>query len=230
MSTESLARPDDPGEGNTSRQIVFLMALFSTLLGTLYLTGLAGKLIVDGTVHSASSQFIQMLSAIIAILLDVALLILFVALRRQISARKAVFADLAVVFMALVCATSSINWFVQLTVVPDILQSGDAGRLALLDVHNESSLMYASEHLGWGLFYGLATLFIAAALDGGRLESWIRWLFVAGGTLSILHLLGIMVSNQAVADLGYPAWGLLLPITTALLAVRTRRNKPTIRL
>jgi hypothetical protein len=207
-----------------ARQIVYLMAVLSTIFGVLYLVGLAGKLIVDGTVHSISSQPVQIVSAIIALLLDLALLILFVALRWQVSGRNAVFADLAVVFMILVCATSSISWFVQLAVLPRLTQGTDSTVLALIDIHHPGSVMYAIEHLGWGVFYGLATIFMAVAISGGRIESWIRWLFVAGGALSLLHVLGIITASPAIADLGYIAWGLLLPAATALLAIRFRRT------
>ena len=207
-----------------AQRIVFLAAVFATLFGVLYFIGLAGKLIVDGTVHSSSSQSVQIVSAIVAILLDLALLIMFVALRWQISGRNSVFADLAVVFMTLVCATSSINWFVQLAILPRISQGDNSAMLALVDVHNDSSIMYAIEHLGWGVFYGLATIFIAIAMSSGKLENWIRWLFMAGGALSLLHVVGIVTTNPVIGDLGYLAWGILLPITTTLLAIRFRRN------
>jgi len=205
------------------QQIVFLMAVFSTLLEVLYFIGLAGKLIVDGTVHSTSSESVQIISAVVGILLNITLLILFVALRRQMSGRNVPFADLACVFMMLVCVTSSINWFVQLTIVPRLAQAGNP-IVTSIDIHNNSSVMYAVEHLGWGVFYGLATIFIAIAMSGGKLESWIRWLFVAGGILSLLHALGIITMNPAMSDLGYVAWGILLPITTTLIAIRSRRS------
>jgi hypothetical protein len=205
-----------------SRRILFYTAAFATLLGMLYLLGLAGKLIVDGTVHSTSSKAVQNLSAAVAILWDLSLLVLFVALRRQILGSRAIFAELALIFMAIVCTVSSINWFVQLLVVSRITRVGESVLLALLDVNNGLSLMYAMEHLAWGVFYGLAAIFAAVAIGSGRLESWIRWLFVAGGILSLLHVIGMLTATSVVSDLGYVAWGILLPITTALLALRFR--------
>lgn len=206
-----------------AQKILFPVTIFSTSLGVLYLIGLVGKIIVDGTVHSTSSQSVQQISAVVGILLDIALLVMFVALSWQMSGRNAVFADLASVFMILVCATSSINWFVQLAILPRIAQTGDP-IVALIDVHNSNSLMYAIEHLGWGVFYGLATIFMGIAMGSGKLESWIRWLFIAGGVLSLLHVIGIITMNTTINDLGYVAWGVLLPITTTLLAIRYRRN------
>jgi len=94
---------------DTARRVVFLAAVISTVFGFLYLLGLTGKYIVDGSIHSVSSPPIQMVSAATGLLWDIALLILFVALRRQPIIRNALYAELAVVFMALVCAISSIN-------------------------------------------------------------------------------------------------------------------------
>ena len=124
--------------------------------------------------------------------------------------------------MSLVCAISSVNWFVQLLIVSKITRVGESVLLALLDVHNGISLMYAMEHLAWGVFYGFAALLAAIAISGGKLETWIRWLFAAGGALSLAHVVGIGTGNAALGNLGYVAWGILLPVTTALLVVRYR--------
>jgi hypothetical protein len=206
----------------TSRRIVVVMAAVATLLGILYLLGLAGKLIVDGTLHSTSSQAVQNISAIVAILWNSSLLVMFAALRRQFTGSRSVFAELAFVFMAVVSAISSVNWFVQLLIVSRITRVGESVLLALLDVHNGISLMYAMEHLAWGVFYGFAAILAAMAISGGKLGSWIRWLFAAGGALSLIHVVGITMGNSALGYLGYVAWGILLPVTTALLVVRYR--------
>jgi hypothetical protein len=214
----------EKGATNTTRQILFVAAMISTLFGSLYFLGLLGKYLVDGSIHSVSAPPIQMVSAAIGLLWDATLLILFVALSRQISKGYSIYAELSWIFMALVCATSSINWFVQLSLVPRIAQIGDAMLLSLVDIHGDSSIMYAIEHLAWGLFVGLSMIFMAVAMKGDRLETWIRWLFLAGGVLSLLHVFGIIFDSHPMLDLGYFAAGVLLPIATALLAVRFRRE------
>jgi peptidoglycan/LPS O-acetylase OafA/YrhL len=113
---------------------------------------------------------------------------------------------------------------VQLMLVPRLALSGESSLLALLDIHNINSLMYAMEHLAWSLFFGLATIFMGVAISGGRIETWIRWLFIAGGVMSILFIPGMMSMNQFLVDLGYYAAGVLLPITTILLVIRFRKS------
>jgi hypothetical protein len=210
--------------GKMARRILYLTAVISTVFGILYFLGLMGKLIVNGNIHAASSPAISMIFAAFGLLWDITLVVLFLALRRQITGSRAVFAELGLVFIALMAAISSVNWYVQLTLVPTIAQSGDASALALLDVHNTSSVMYAMEHLAWGLFYGLAVIFMALAIAGGKIETWIRWLLIVGGVMSILYLPGILIANQVLIDMGYYAAGILLPAATILLAVRFRKN------
>ena len=186
-------RVDEPRNRTTSKQILLITAIISTVFGILYFLGLMGKLIVNGSIHATSSPAISMVSAAISLL-----------------------------FMVLLAAISSINWYVQLTLVAHIAQSGAAATLALLDIHDAGSIMYAMEHLAWGLFYGLATIFMALAIEGGKIEVWIRWLLIAGGAMSILYIPGILTAYQVLIDLGYYAAGVLLPITTILLAIRYR--------
>jgi hypothetical protein len=209
---------------NVARRIVLATATISTVFGILYLVGLLGKLVVNGSIHAQSSPAISMIAAAVGLLWDITLVILFLALRRQITGSQVIFAELGAVFMILLAAGSSVNWYVQLTLVPKVVQAGDANALAQLDIHNVDSVMYAMEHLAWGLFYGLATIFMAVAIEGGRIETWIRWLLIAGGVMSLLFVPGRLMSSQVLIDLGYYAAGVLLPITTTLMAIRFRKN------
>jgi hypothetical protein len=214
----------DKADRTTARRTLVLTAAISTFFGILYFVGLMGKLIVNGSIHATSSPAISMISAAVGLLWDITLAILFLALRRLITGSKMILADLGLVFMILLAATSSVNWYVQLTLVPKIVQAGDANALALLDIHQVDSVMYAMEHLAWGPFFGLATIFMALAIEGGRIETWIRWLLMAGGVMSLLFVPGRLIDNQVLIDLGYYAAGVLLPITTTLMAIRFRKN------
>jgi hypothetical protein len=208
----------------TAHGILRGAAGLSTLFGVLYFLGLMGKLIVNGSIHATSSQGISMLSAVIGLLWDVTLVTLFVALRRQTRAARAIYADLGVVFIALMAGVSGINWYTQLMLVPRLSPTADAALLALLDVHNLNSLLYAMEHLAWGLFFGLAAVCMGLTLEGGKLESWTRWLLIASGVLSLLYLPGWLLNSAFLIDLGYYAAGLLLPAASVLIFLRYRKT------
>ena len=155
--------------------------------------GLIGRLIVNGSVHAVSGGGVQIISAIVAIAWDVVLVMLFAALRRLYGAQRPLCADLALLFMLLVCATSSINWFVQLTILP-LLSPADTIALAVRAAHNELSITYAMEHLGWGLFLGLSVLSAAAVFREGGLHAWIRWLLI-GVSLAIGVLMMVIITR-----------------------------------
>ncbi len=209
----------------SSQKIAYISAVLVTIWAALYFIGLAGKLVVDGSVHSTSSPSIQWVSAVVGILLDISLLVLFISLRRLVPIRNQVYADLATLLMSLVCVTSSMNWFVQLTIVPGLVQMGDASMLALLDVHHTGSVMFAFEHLGWGLFFGLSAIFMAASFAGTKLGLWIRWLLTVSGILSLIHFIGIISGSEFLSDTGYIAWGILLPAASILLIGWSKQQK-----
>jgi hypothetical protein len=221
METNEVRNDAHPDQ-TIARKILLVTAVLSTIFGILYFVGLMGKLLVNGSIHAQSSPAINMISAGVGLLWDVTLVILFVSLRHLITGRKAVFAELGMVFMILLGAVSSINWYVQLTLIPKLAVLGDSEVLGLLNIHNVNSVMYAAEHLAWSLFFGMATIFMGLAIEGGKIETWIRWLLIAGGVMSILFIPGILLDNQVLIDLGYYAAGVILPIATILLLIRFR--------
>jgi len=213
----------NPESVRTSRKLGFSAAVASTIFGAMYLLGLTINLIRSGTPYSQAEPM-QIISAVIAILWDICLLIMFASLRWNVADEKKFLAELGLVFMVIVCALSTVNWFAQLVVVPNAVRLGDATILRLADAHSQLSITYAMEHLGWGIFFGLATLCMAFAFSGRGLEMWLRWLLFACGTLSLLHVPGVVIYSPALYFLGYIAWGVVLPVASLLLAVWYRRG------
>jgi hypothetical protein len=70
----------------------------------------------------------------------------------------------------MMCAVSSINWFVQSAVIPLLSGSGDSALRALIDPYAHASVMFGMEHLAWGVFLGVATMFGGLEFTGGRLD------------------------------------------------------------
>jgi hypothetical protein len=206
-----------------TRRFGLAAAVISTVSGLLYLLGVTINLIVSGSTHS-NSDTVQLISAFVAILWNLSLLILFYTQRWFIAEKRRFFMELAFIFVVLTCVTSNINWFARLTIVPAILQSGDKTLFALVDPYGSRSIMFAVEHLGWGLFLGLAALLAAFAFENKGLDGGIRWSLLAAGVLSLLHMFGIMLSNPVLSFLGYPAWAVFLPAATLMLAIQLRRS------
>ncbi len=99
---------------------------------------------------------------------------------------KKILTRLAICFGIIFAALSSINYFVQFTSVRiNVLQ----GRLEGLEPFvqwNPTSALYFVNLLGWTLFLGLSTLFVAQAFARDRQGNTIRWLFMLNGIVCIL--------------------------------------------
>ena len=64
---------------------------------------------------------------------------------------------------------------------------------------NTQSMMWVFEVLGY-FFMGISTLFVAPVFGSGRLESYVRWLFVLNGVLGLRARIIINVSRMIDAD------------------------------
>jgi len=206
-----------------SRKIGLVMAGFSTVFGLLYLFGLGLNLATSGSFYPSGSD-VRVVSAAIAILWNLVLVVLLAALVREAEPSRAILAELALVFAILVCATSCTSWFVGITAYPRLAQVADPGMAAILDPYDANSLTYALEHLGWGLFFGLTTILAGFALGPRKGSGWVRWSLIVTGMLSLGHLIGVITSNEALVVLGFISWGVALPISSAWIAAMFRRE------
>jgi hypothetical protein len=196
----------------------FYAALIATLVNVFYLGVLIFNFSTFGLTFPPPEPT-PTLAAIASILGAQLLIILMVALRYDVDQRR-IFADLAVVFMVLLSAMTSANRYVYLAILPQIT---DPDIIALLHSYSPTSFLWGLENLGWGLFFGLGALFAAFAFDPH--EKALRWVFGISGVFSMLHAIGFIVQHPVLTLLGFPAWGILLPTGTALLAVRFWRRR-----
>jgi hypothetical protein len=199
----------------------FWFAVVSTLVNIFYLGVLIYNFSTFGMTFPPPEPT-PTLAAIASILGAQLLIILMVILRRDVEEHRKVFADLAVVFMVLLSAMTSANRYVYLSILPVIAESGDASAIALLHSYSPTSFMWGLENLGWGLFFGLGALF--AAITFTPQEKGLRWMFGVSGVLSLLHAVGFIIRHPILTLLGFPAWGIFLPIGTVLLAIRFWRR------
>jgi hypothetical protein len=218
---ERIADNDDSSD--LPRRIARAAAIAATAFGLLYLLGVTVNLATNGTTHSTSEP-VQVFSSVIALLWNMDLVVLFTALRWTVPANRKFWMDLAWGFMLLVCATSCINWFVRLIVVPQVALAGDSAALALIDPNGARSIMFGVEHLGWGLFLAAAAGFGALAFSGRGLDGWIRGLLGVVSLFSLLHVVGLAVGVYALDFLGYVAWAAALPAATWLVAIRLKNH------
>ena len=135
---------------------------------------------------------------------------------------KKIWSWIGLVFAIMYGAVLSANYFVLMGVVRESLVSGFTEGLAWFVIGSPHSITNTLEGIGYG-FIGLAMLFAGQAFDGGRLECWIRWLFIVNGVVGIagstLGGLGIMAATMV----SLVVWCVTFPVGTALVAVLFKR-------
>ena len=89
-------------------------------------------------------------------------------------------------FAVLICS----NYFVQLSIVRQSITQGHLEGLGQIVQANPASAVSAINMLGWSLFLGLSSLFVAPVFSGSRLEKVIKIMFLLNGLSCILGGIG----------------------------------------
>ena len=100
-----------------------------------------------------------------------------------------VFSQIGLSFASIYAAVVTIDYFIQWTVVEPSVLSGQTAGLSLFSQYNPHGVLVSLESLGY-LMMSVSLLFMAFVFGRGRLESAIRWLFVAGFVLTVGFLVG----------------------------------------
>jgi len=116
----------------------------------------------------------------------------------------------AIIYAVLVC----IVYYVQLGIVIPHMIRGQTEYIVML-ILEHGSFLFAIDILGYG-FQSLATLFVAFAFTDGKLQRWIRYLYIANGLLVFPLLLQIYWPELVyIAGL----WTITFIVPATLLAV-----------
>jgi len=131
----------------------------------------------------------------------------------------------SLVFMGLLAGVTCSLHFMILTLSHQPEFSGQPWQ-PLVFSFNWPSVAYALDIVGWDVFFALSMLFAAPAFSGSRLATWIRWLMVASGVLSLAGLSGVVVGNMQVRNIGIVGYVGVFLVVAALLAILFYRTTP----
>jgi hypothetical protein len=197
---------------STDKRYVHLLGFWSATVATLLVA-------VAGITATAA---IQPFATVIGFLLTSSFLIVMVSVHCYASDERKVFSLVGLSFAIIYATLISMNYFIQLTFVRQ--STFDS---SIFDMTNNQSMMWVIEVLGY-FFMGLSTLFAAPVFGSSKVESLIKWLFVANGILGILTPIGYALNLPIQVLLGgLVIWDILMPISTALLAFFFRRAERT---
>jgi len=203
--------------------IAVIVTMISTMMATAIDTppGWHG---IDSFV--ASFQPIQMLSLIPSLLLAPTFVVLMVSLHYYASLDKKIWSQLGIAFALIYAVMASINYILQLTVVRLSIVNKETDGLAMFVMGNPHSIFWALASAY--IFMNLAMLFVAPVFYGGRLERWIRWLFIANGASVVVTIFGVGVDSPAIYLLvSLVPWCIIFSLATALVAMLFRRIDST---
>jgi hypothetical protein len=220
-------------ETTTDRQTAITLGFWSAILAsvfTIFFVVLAvGTVLVSPTkawsgiqTYAENFNLLEMASYIPAFLLAPTVVVLMACIHYVTPETKKVFSLFGLSFASVYVAIIPTNYYLQLFVVRLNLASGTLDGLALLAQPNLHSVFFALETLGY-TFLSLATLFVSQVFSGGKLESWIRWLFIVSGAVGIFGVLVAPFDQPYLIFAGLGIWSLAFPISTILLSIFFRR-------
>src|SRR5512143_1464529 len=172
--------------------------------------------------YIASFQPIQMLPLIPSLLLAPTFVVLMVCVHSYAPNAKKIWSQVGLAFAIVYATMACVNYIVQLTVVRLSILNKETDGLAMFVMGNPHSIFWALASAY--IFMNLAMLCAAPVFDGGKLERWLRWLFLANGVSVVVSVFGIVVDSPPIYLLvSLVPWCVLFSLTTALLAVLFRR-------
>jgi hypothetical protein len=202
------ASTEEPLNWTALHRIGFWSALATALFGFGY--GLAVILMVVSNLSSgeatagwqgiaayqADFRPILMLPLYPSLLLAPAFAALMVCVHYYANPAKRIWSHIALVYTIIYAAMAVTNYAPQLLSVQRALLGGETDGLSML-VHGNPHAIFWSL-VSCYVFMNLAMLFAAPVFSGGRLERWIRLLFLLNGFSVVLTVASLLVDNPFV--------------------------------
>jgi len=195
MATTNVS--DNSSEQTISHSVGFYTAIFTVIM-TVVTFGFAitaipisgancGELCIEYPYLNTLSQFPKdYLWMPPAIILTLSYLALMVCIHVYASSHRKIFSQIGLAFALMATMTLVGDYFVQFSVVPISLMSGETEGITLLTQYNAHGVFIVLEELGY-LLMSLSFLFMAPVfINKSRLESAVRWVFVVSFILTVI--------------------------------------------
>ena len=125
----------------------------------------------------------------LATILILSYVILMVSIHSYASQQKKIFSQIGLSFSIIAALILLGDYFIQFSVIPVSLMSGETEGITLLTQYNPHGIFIALEELGY-LMISLSFLFIAPVFaNKNRLEAAVRWIFSISFVLVIVSLI-----------------------------------------
>lgn len=133
-----------------------------------------------------NGRFFQYLAQASMLIFGVFYVVALNSIHEIVPADKKILTRNSLSFGLIFATLIGVNYFVQISAVRFNLQMGQFAGLEQVLQANPLSAMSAINMLGFTLFFGLSSLFVAPVFSGGRLEMVIRTAFLANGVFVLV--------------------------------------------
>lgn len=197
------------------RRFGIVSALALALFEFFYVAVLVGGLVsLESPGDPISDPFFTMMELLILLIVP-AMVIMMIAVHAWAPASRKSYSLAAIVFAAiLACLTSAVHF--------SILVLGREPDLAVWARHLSfewPSIVYALDILAWDWFFALSVLFAVRVFRGSRLANWIRYLLIASGVLALAGLVGVVVGDMQIRNIGIVGYAGIFPFAALLIAL-----------
>jgi hypothetical protein len=214
-----------PDHNHTVSQLGVAAGLFLSLFVLLfavasYITGLRALQIgwQGFQAYASSYQIITLMPFVPGILSIPSFVILMTCVYLSCDQRQKPWGLLGLVFSTVYATIIAINYFTQVTLVPQSILTNNLEGLSLYVMGSPFSLFSTLECSGY-FFMGLATLFASSVFRGSKLGNGIRWLFIANGFLGLLNVIAVALNQKHLLWISSIGWVLVFitaPIMVSL--------------
>jgi hypothetical protein len=209
---------------NSVRRLGIASGSAVAALGLFYVCVLtAGLFTLPASEEEIQQPWLTLMELLI-IAIAPAMVLLTVSLHAQSSEERKPFALASVVFMAMSAATTSTVHFTILAVSHHPAFATEHWT-PLAFAFKWPSISYALDILAWDVFFPLAALFSAAAVQGHGLAAFVRLLLLASAVISLMGLFGVAVANMQVRNIGIIGYAVLFPIAAGAFAKLTATGR-----
>lgn len=197
------------------RRLGIVSALTLALFECLYLAVLVGGLAsLDSPSDPISDPFFTLMELLILLIVP-AMVVMLIAVHAWAPASRKPYSMAAIVFAAvLACLTSAVHF--------SILVLGREPALTPWARHltfEWPSIVYAMDILAWDWFFALSVLFAAPVFRGSQLANWLRYLLIASGALALAGLIGVVVGDMQIRNIGIVGYAGIFPFAALLIAL-----------
>ena len=209
----------------TARRFGIFSAAATVILVVAYaVTLIVGLASLESPDQPIGDPMITILEVLIISMMP-AMVALMVAVHAWAPMHAKTFSLTSSIFMGLLAGVTCSLHFMILTLSHQPEFSGQPW-LPLVFSFNWPSIAYALDILAWDVFFALSMLFAAPAFSGSRLATWIRWLMITSGGLSLAGLSGVVLSDMQVRNIGIVGYVGVFLVVAVLLTVFFYRANP----